>query len=146
MRVEPAMPEETGAGTVGSAPPSAHSLFARFGGFARVRLLVSAFYEKVLESDRLSRHFAGVDTRRLIDHQTRFISAIMGGPASYSDDHIGRAHRGLGITPSDFEEMLLLLRETLEDHAISPADIDTIESHVLGLRERVVESAHDSGS
>ena len=60
--------------------------FERLGGFARVRLIVSDFYDKVLDSERLARHFAGIDMRQLIDHQTKFIAAIMGGPAAFSDE------------------------------------------------------------
>ncbi len=29
---------------------------------------------------------------KLIDHQTRFISFLMGGPASYTDEHIAHVH------------------------------------------------------
>jgi hemoglobin len=40
------------------------------GGFAKVRLLVSEFYDRVLDSDTLAPYFDGIDMRRLIDHQT----------------------------------------------------------------------------
>lgn len=118
------------------------SIFERLGGFARVRLLVSDFYEKVLASERLARHFAGVDLRRLIDHQTRFISAIMGGPASYTDEQIARAHARLGITAAEFDEMAMLFRETLEDFGLPDADIDRLHAHLLSLAEHVVAGSH----
>jgi truncated hemoglobin YjbI len=35
------------------------TLFERVGGFARVRLMVSDFYERVLDSTLLAPYFAG---------------------------------------------------------------------------------------
>ena len=70
---------------------------------------------RLLDSEVIAHHFEEVDIRRLIDHQTHFISFLMGGPASYSDDHLERVHRKLAITAPEFAEMVALLRETLED-------------------------------
>ncbi len=58
------------------------SMFDRYGGFATVRTIVSSFYDKVLDSDRLSRFFVDIDMRALVDHQTKFVASLMGGPAS----------------------------------------------------------------
>jgi hemoglobin len=85
------------------------------GGFASVRRVVSAFYDKALESELIAHHFEHIEMPKLIDHQTRFISFLMGGPASYTDEHIGHVHARLGITLLEFDEMVELLTETLED-------------------------------
>jgi truncated hemoglobin YjbI len=53
-------------------------LFERLGGFARVRLIIAAFYDQVLETESLGAYFARADTRRLIDHQTKFMAQLMG--------------------------------------------------------------------
>lgn len=58
------------------------SMFERYGGFAKLSK-VMAFYDRVLDSDVIGDFFEGVDMRRLIDHQTKFISQVMGGPAAY---------------------------------------------------------------
>jgi hemoglobin len=115
-----------------------NTTFAELGGFARVRLLVSDFYEKVLESELLAPYFEHVDMRRLIDHQTKFVSAIMGGPASFSDEQIARAHARLGVTAEAFAEMAALFRETLEDFGVGPAEAERLHAHVLGMREQVI--------
>jgi hemoglobin len=122
------------------------STFERMGGFARVRLMVSDFYGKVLESDRLSSHFRQVDMRRLIDHQTKFISAIMGGPASFTDEQIARAHTRLGITPDEFDLMADLFLETLEDFGVDPAESSRLDAHVRSMRDHVVASADTAGA
>lgn len=52
----------------------ATTVFERCGGFAAVRKVLSAFYDKMLDSEALKGYFDGVDMRRLIDHQTKFVS------------------------------------------------------------------------
>ena len=90
------------------------SIFIRYGGFASVSRVVSDFYGRVSDSKVLTPYFEGIDMARLIDHQTKFIATLMGGPASYSDEHIERVHAHMGITDEAFREAALLLRETLE--------------------------------
>jgi hemoglobin len=119
------------------------SMFEQMGGFARVRLMVSAFYDKVLASERLGPHFQHSDVRRLIDHQTKFMAAMMGGPASFTDEQIARAHQRLGITEGEFDEMSELFRETLEDFGLEPADVDRLHAHVASMRPHVVASPEE---
>jgi hemoglobin len=117
------------------------SLFERMGGFARVRLIVADFYERVLESERLARYFDGIDMRRQIDHQTKFISSIMGGPASFTNEQIARSHARLDVTADDFEEIRALIRETLEDFGVADADVRRVDAHVLAMRDHIVAPA-----
>lgn len=115
------------------------SIFDRYGGFATIRKVVSAFYDKVLDSDVIAHHFEHVEMRRLIDHQARFISAVTGGPASYTDDHLKRVHERLGITRAEFAEMVALLEETLEDFDFEPEDCGAIVAEIR-RREAVIVS------
>jgi len=66
------------------------SIFERYGGFASVSRVVMSFYEKMVSSPLTSPFFAKTDMKRLIDHQTKFMSALMGGPASYTNEHLER--------------------------------------------------------
>lgn len=114
------------------------TLFETYGGFASVSKIVSAFYDKVLDSERLSRFFVKVDMRRLIDHQTKFIASIMGGPASFTDDALQRAHAKLGITHDDFAEAVELLIETLEDFDVADEDIEHLRQIVMRAEGLIV--------
>jgi hemoglobin len=113
-------------------------MFDRYGGFASVSRIVSTFYRGVLDSPELSPYFKGVDMRRLIDHQTKFVSYLMGGPASYTTEHIARVHRNLGITDTAFDESVLLMREALEDHNIDETDIGEIISAIRAHKPHIV--------
>ena len=99
------------------------SMFERYGGFATVSKIVMGFYDKVLDSDIIGPYFENTDMRRLLDHQSKFIASLMGGPASYSNDELLRVHRRLGIDERAFNEYASLLKEALEDLDIAADDI-----------------------
>jgi hemoglobin len=114
------------------------SMFERCGGFATVSKVVMAFYEKVLDSEVMAEFFEDVDMRRLIDHQTQFISQLMGGPTAYSDDMLRDLHARLGIHDEAFDEMTSLLTEALEDFELDQQDIDEVMREVTGRRDLIV--------
>ena len=114
------------------------TLFERYGGFGQVSRVVSGLYDKIVDSPDLTPYFENVDMRRLIDHQTRFIATLLGGPASYTNEHLERVHRRLGITEDAFVEMIGLLRETLEDFGFEDEDIDTVETKIMSHKVFIV--------
>lgn len=116
------------------------TLYERHGGFVTVRKVVSDFYDRVLDSAVLARHFQHTDMRVLVDHQTRFVSYLLGGPASYSDEHLERVHHRLGITLPEFDEMVLTMCETLEDHGFAATEVASVASE-LRQREGIIVTA-----
>lgn len=102
------------------------TLFDKYGGFATVSKVVMAFYDKVLDSDQIGEYFEDIDMKRLIDHQTKFVASIMGGPAAFSDDMLKRVHARFEITRADFDEVARLLRETLVEFDMDHDDIQTV--------------------
>lgn len=118
-----------------------NTIFERAGGFASVRRIVAAFYDRVLDSEMLQGYFVDTDFSRLVDHQTKFIAAMMGGPASFPDEVIRRAHMGLGITPREFLEMADILRDTLLDHGVMPSDAEQVHAEVLKREPLIVARA-----
>lgn len=65
----------------------------------------------------------------------------MGGPGSFSDDVLRRAHAKLNISHADLVEMADLLRETLEDFDFERADIDQVCGEIM-KRESLVVTRH----
>ena len=116
------------------------TIFQRYGGFAVVSRVVSDFYDQALDSPVLGPFFIGVDTKTLIDHQTKFVASMMGGPASYSNEHLDRVHRHLGIDDVAFDEMCELFRETLEDHEMEEGDIADVIGQIQSRRVFIVHA------
>lgn len=116
----------------------AHSLFEKYGGFAQVRKIVSAFYDELLDDPLLQRHFVGINMRLLIEHQTKMIASILGGPAFISNEELTKAHRRRAITDEDYDRLCEILGDTLDDAGFEAADRDHVVRHVQGLRSFVV--------
>lgn len=114
------------------------TIFHRYGGFAKLNHVVSSFYDRMLDSPLTAPYFANTDMKRLIDHQTKFIASLMGGPASYTHEHVDRIHTPLGITEEAFYEALELLRETLEDFEFANEDIVQVAGEMMSYKNFVV--------
>lgn len=114
------------------------SVYEKYGGFKSVSRVVMTFYDLVLDSDKIGDFFGDVDMTRLIDHQTKFVSSLMGGPASFSDDRLKHVHAGLGISHADFDEAGKLLSEAMAEHGIDEEDIQTVIREVEARRQVIV--------
>lgn len=114
------------------------TIFERYGGFATISKVVLSFYDKVLDSAILAPYFDDVDMRRLVDHQTKFISYVMGGPASYTDDTLRHVHAHLGIDDEAFDEMIELFEETLEEYGFEDEDLESVVAALESRRSIVV--------
>lgn len=114
------------------------SLFERHGGFAAVSQIVLAFYDRVLDSDVIGPFFETVEMPDLIDHQTKFVASMMGGPASYSDEHLRQIHASLGIDHMAMDEMVRLFRDTLQDFDFDEASIEALVGEIERRRSVVI--------
>jgi hemoglobin len=102
------------------------SMFERLGGFAAVHAIVCEFYGRVADDDVLAPYFEHVDMRRLIDHQTKFIASVMGGPASYTNEALRQVHARHPIDRAAFEAMREAMRESLLACEVGEADCATV--------------------
>src|SRR5262245_65258210 len=91
-----------------------------------------------MASTALSPFFAETDMQRLVDHQAKFISSVMGGPSSYSNAALREAHAHLSIDDRAFDEMLELFKVTLEEARIGAADVDAIMIDLNAHRVQIV--------
>jgi hemoglobin len=118
------------------------SLFDKYGGFSTVSRIVMTLYDKLLDDDDVGPFFDDVDMPRLIDHQTKFVSSLMGGPASFTDEHIANAHRKLTVGNSHFDRLKDLIHETLSEFAVEPNDIDTVLAAFEVRRPLLIREHH----
>ena len=79
--IDPAM-----AWLAGESQPRHGRGAATYQGKSLGSRIVMLFYDKILDSDQVGNYFEDIDMKKLIDHQTKFVASITGGPASFSDD------------------------------------------------------------
>lgn len=110
------------------------SLFDKLGGFSAVSNIVMDFYGEVLDSDIVGEFFENSDMGKQIDHQTKFISSLMGGPASYTNEQLRKVHSQLQILPEHFNEILTLLDRALERNGVNAEDRQLIANEMESRR------------
>lgn len=115
-----------------------NSLYNKYGGFETIHSVVSLFYKKVLDSDNLFRFFENADIERIIEHQTRFFSQLLGGPQIYDSAKLSSLHQSLKINEDDFNEVVAHLKSSLEDSNVEKNDIVTILNAVGSYKKDIV--------
>ncbi len=120
--------------------PFVSSLFEKYGSFAVVSKIVMDFYGRVLDSDGVGHFFDNVEMGRQIDHQTKFIAQVLGGPAAYTNEQLQRVHALHDIDQEAFTEVAQILAETLASHGMSPADVDLVMTDIQGRARYIISS------
>jgi hemoglobin len=116
----------------------AHTLYEQYGGFSSVSRIVMRFYDMVLDSDVLADYFEDVDMRRLVDHQTKFVTSLMGGPASYTDDMLRHIHARLEIDDTAFDAMAATFRRALEEFDMEHDHVEQLVGEITSRRGLIV--------
>ena len=119
-------------------PPPQISMLERYGGVKFVMRFTLQFYDKVLASIRLAPFFANTNMQELVEHQAKFISAVMGGPTSHSNAALRDMHAHLAIDDQAFDEMILLFRTTLEESKLAEVDVEAILADLNARRAYIV--------
>lgn len=116
----------------------AKSVYDELGGFATVRKVVMEFYNRVLDDDQLAPFFEGTNMEMQIEHQTQFISFLLGGPVSFNDTHLKHVHSHMKIADTHFDMIKETLGETLEDFDLSDEHIAFVAGEFEARRPLIV--------
>lgn len=99
------------------------------------------FYESVLDSDVVGHHFDDVDMPRLMDHQTKFVASLMGGPEAMNDERLAHVHQRLDISSEEFDEIVRLLGEAMDHHGMAKSDIQDVANVFNSKRALILKAA-----
>lgn len=116
------------------------SIYEKYGGFATVSRIVMRLYDQILDDDDLGPFFDDTDMPKLIDHQTKFVASLMGGPASFTDAHITGAHRGMDIRDKHFDRLKQLVGATLDEFGVETADTQEVLDGIEARRAALVKA------
>jgi hemoglobin len=94
------------------------SVYEKIGGEGAVNVAVDIFYRKVLNDDRISRFFEGVDMEKQAGKQKAFLTMALGGPHNYTGKDMRAAHAPLlkmGMNDTHFDAVMENLGATLKE-------------------------------
>ena len=115
------------------------TIWNRYGGYSFVAQTVRDFYDRVLVSKALAPYFDGVKMEGLIEHQIQTVGAVMGGPYDLNAEALRRAHRHLRVQQAHFDELAVILDQTLDNHGISADDKAVLLDAVESVRSVIVD-------
>ena len=117
------------------------TIWDRYGGYSFVAKTVRDFYDRVLVSKAVAPYFDGINMEGLIEHQIRTIGAVMEGPYDLDIEALHRAHSHLRISEDHFDELGVILDQTLDKHGLSAADKGVLLDAVESVRPVIVNPA-----
>lgn len=116
------------------------SLYDKYNGFDFFTNVVKSFYKKIMDREHLSGYFSQTNMAELIDHQSRFISELIGGPVSSHGKDLKKVHKRYQITSEHFSEVASILSETLLESGVEKDDVDAILKVIAVYKDEIVSS------
>jgi len=113
------------------------SLFEKYGGFTTLYPLVGKFYDAVLDSEIVSYIFEPISMNLLIEHQTKFLAAMMGGPGEYDDAQLKLAHKKFKINEIEWNEVVRIFIDVLNDFEVLEDDIKVL-THLISTKKSLI--------
>lgn len=120
------------------------TIWNRYGGYSFVAQTVRDFYDRLLVSKALAPYFHGVNMEGLIEHQIQTVGAVMGGPYDLDVEALRRAHRHLRVQQTHFDELAVILDQTLDSHGLSANDKAVLLDAVDSVRSVIVDPTADA--
>lgn len=120
------------------------TIWNRYGGYSFVAQTVRDFYDRLLVSKALAPYFDGVNMEGLIEHQIQTVGAVMGGPYDLDVEALRRAHRHLRVQQTHFDELAVILDQTLDSHGLSANDKAVLLDAVDSVRSVIVDPTADA--
>ena len=114
------------------------SLYEKFGGHDGVKKVVDDFYVTVLAHPDVAPFFAETNMQKQREHQTNFISFVLGGPNQYTGRNMREAHAHMNLTDKEFNVIAELLSAALKKNGVSDEDINKVLSVVATTHDDVL--------
>jgi truncated hemoglobin YjbI len=93
------------------------SLYEQIGE-SRIKDVIRDFYVRAFNDPIIGHFFFGKNHDELVEKQSQFAIALLGGPRNYSGRPLAPVHHGLGIRLPHFGRRQLLMAEVLKSHQI----------------------------
>lgn len=97
---------------------SKKTLFHRLGGESMILKSLEIFYNKVQADPVLIKYVRNIKVNKVIEHQKRIIMVAFGGTPGVTIEHMTNNHKKLNISDIDYDVLIALYQETLEQLGI----------------------------
>jgi hemoglobin len=128
------------------------TLYDSVGGEAAVRAVLTSLYDRLFEDKMVGFLFEGKDKGQIVELQTAFTCAFLGGPQRYVGRPLPQAHASIPLLPGHFDRRHKLLETVLVEHGV-PDDVrfawlridDALRPSVLASGEEARDKTRQHG-
>jgi hemoglobin len=125
-----------------ATPVPAPSLYKRLGGYDAIAAVTDDLLVRLISDKQINRFLVGLseDSKgKLRQHFVEFLCFSAGGPCVYTARDMKTAHKGMGITESDFELSVKHLVASLDKFKVPQKEKDEVLALVSSLKKDIVE-------
>lgn len=122
--------------------PKQPSLYTRLGGYDAIAAVTDDFIGRLAADKQLSRFIVGHSQDSLMklrQHVVEFLCNATGGPCVYMGRDMKTAHKGMGITESDWTAAVNALTATLDKFKVPDKEKGEVLAAVGTLKAQIVE-------
>jgi hemoglobin len=115
------------------------TLYEKMGGEQTITAVITEFYNRMLQDDRVNHHFIGINMEKLRRNQiTHFMSWALGNTNEYEGTFLRKVHEGLNITSEEYNIAIRHLNDSLRKHNVALEDIARIEAFLRGIKPHII--------
>jgi hemoglobin len=118
--------------------PAGPALFTRLGGLDAIRAVVDDFSARLAADAEVAAMLRGVDVDQLKRLLVEQICEATGGPCAYTGRSMREAHRGLSITPAQWDRTVGYLRASLDRFNVPAREQEELLTLVGSMRGDIV--------
>lgn len=111
------------------------------GGEARLREIIDAFVERVVNDRMIGFFFRNADKGRIKEMEFQLTAQFLGAPIEYKGLPLKEVHAKHPIMGGQFMRRLQILRETLEEYGVPEEMREAWLSHTESLRPLITQDA-----
>lgn len=126
-------------GACAQQSPKDDSLYQQLGGEPGITRIVEGMLLRIAEDPRIVEHFQSVDIQRVRDKLVEKFCAEAGGPCTYSGDSMEESHKGMALTPSDFNALVENLQASMTAEAVPVPTQNRLLARLAPMRGQVID-------
>ena len=120
-------------------PSNDDDLYQQLGGEPGLSRIVEGMLLRVAGDQRIFEHFRDVDIQRVRDKLVEQLCAEAGGPCVYSGDSMEESHKGLALTPSDFNALVENLQASMTAEAVPIPTQNRLLARLAPMRSEIID-------
>jgi hemoglobin len=126
-------------GACAQQPPKNDSLYQQLGGEPGITRIVEGMLLRIAGDPRIVEHFQKIDIQRLRDKLIEQVCVEAGGPCTYTGDSMEESHKGLALTPSDFNALVENLQNAMTAEAVPIPAQNRLLARLAPMRGQVID-------